>query len=42
MNVLGPHRFIPSKKVHVENFTVVGWNDLVADKHEAARRTFLD
>jgi len=36
------HRFIPSKKVHVDNFTVTGWNDLVADKHEAVRQAFLD
>jgi len=36
------NRFIPSKKVHVDNFTVAGWNDLAADKHEAARRAFLD
>jgi len=28
--------------VHVDNFTVTGWKDLVADKHEAARRVILD
>ena len=36
------HRFIPSTRVHVNNYSVAGWNDLVADKHEAARRAFLD
>jgi len=28
--------------VYVDNFSVAGWNDLVADKHEGALRAFLD
>lgn len=35
-------RYIPSKTVKASEYSVAGWNDLVADKHEAARRAFLD
>ena len=35
-------RFIPSKKVNVGNYSMAGGNDLVADKHEAARQAFRE
>lgn len=34
-------RFIPSKKCNSVH-AVAGWNDIVTDKHEAARKAFLD
>jgi len=30
-------RFIPSKRIKNREYSVAGWNDIVADKHEAAR-----
>ena len=35
-------RFIPSKRIKNREYSVAGWNDIVADKHEAARRAFLE
>jgi len=34
--------FIPSKRIKHSEYSVVGWNDIVADKHETARRAFLE
>ena len=36
------HKYIPCKKVKASEYVVAGWNDLVTDKHDAARRAFLD
>jgi len=36
------HRYIPSKKCKSSEHSVDGWNDMVSDKHEAARKAFLD
>jgi len=33
--------FNPSKRIKHSKYSVAGWNDIVADKHEAARRAFL-
>jgi hypothetical protein len=35
-------KFIPIKRVKANAFTVAGWNDIVSDKHDAARQAFLD
>ena len=35
-------RFIPSKRIKHSEYTVAGWNDIVAEKHEADRRAFLE
>jgi hypothetical protein len=36
------HRHIPCRKVKASEYAVAGWNDLVTDKHDAARQAFLD
>ena len=35
------YKFIPTKSIKSSEYTVAGWNDLVNDKHEAAREAFL-
>jgi len=35
------HKSIPTKRIKSSEYTVAGWNDLVDDKHEAAREAFL-
>ena len=34
------HRHIPCRKVKASEYAVAGWNDLVSDKHDAARQAF--
>jgi hypothetical protein len=34
--------FIPCKKIKASEYTVAGWNDVISDKHDAARIAFLD
>lgn len=36
------NRCIPIKRFNVSDLCVAGWNDIVSDKHCAARQTFLD
>jgi len=32
--------FIPQRQFSINKYSIAGWSDLVADKHEAARQGF--
>ena len=36
------HTFIPQRRLRFTEFSIAGWSDLVANKHEAARQGFCD